>query len=190
MIAPVPNSAQLIWFSKMKKYAWLLILALSDQALADKLVLKIPGRGTLSFAAPQMRKLQESNEAGRYRYQATSVGTDNERFNLTVYVEKIDCHFGKSTKEVTRCFLEKSDLVPGVLKNSRSTLCREVSCDVTYLVETQVGEDKFVMFSFNAIRALRDEWLHVHFSATNPRKEDLSIVSEVQESFSFVDEKH
>lgn len=61
-----------------------------------------------------------------------------------MYVEPIDCHFGTLLKEVTRCFLEQSDLIPGIVKDTRGTSCDARRCEVVYVTAVTVKDSLVV----------------------------------------------
>jgi hypothetical protein len=166
----------------------LVLLAFASSAGAEPMTLVIAGNGTVTFDVPPMTKLDEVEEAGRYRYVASSIGQDDQRFNLSVFLEPTtDCHFGKDTKEITRCFLEKSDLQPGLVKESRRTTCFETYCVVYLGIAVQV-EDRLVrQLSVNLLFAYRDGWGHVHFSVLTPTDEDGPALEAFTRSLTFTE---
>jgi hypothetical protein len=124
------------------------------------------------------------HEAASYQYVASSVGHADERFNLSVYVEPISCHFGTSLKEVTRCFLEKSDLIPGIVKETRGTSCDERRCEVVYVTALKVKDSLVVQMHTNTVLVYGNRWVDVHFSVLSPTPEDKRVIRALADSLS------
>jgi hypothetical protein len=124
-------------------------------------------------------------DATHYQYLATSVGQQDGRFSVSVFIEPTECHFGKSTKEVTRCFLEKSDEIPGLVPESRKTECSERHCLVLYGIAFRNGQDEFRQLHANLIFAYRDGWAHVHLSIVKPTDDDIPLLTKFASSLSY-----
>jgi len=150
------------------------LLMVVTAAMAEPTTLTLPAGLILIFEAPPMTKLSEETEGGHYRYVASSVGSADERFNLSVSVEPISCHFGASMKDVTRCFLEKSDSIPGIVKQSRETGCDNTGCSVGYATPGQTH----IHFIFVHGR----DWADVHLSVTKPTTADNEVIQRFQGS--------
>ena len=164
----------------------LLLLALAaDAAFAEAVTLQLPAQRSLAFDAPPMTKLQEVSAAERYQYLASSVGQDDARFNLSVHVEPIDCRFGRSLQEVSRCFLEKSDLISGIVKKSRNTRCDARRCEVTYTTTAQTSEREVTQLNTHALLVDRDSWVDVHLSVISPTDADKLIFARFMDSLSY-----
>jgi hypothetical protein len=149
--------------------------------------LTLPEGASLSFDAPEIAKLKEVSESGRYQYLASSADGAEQLFSLSVYVDPIDCHFGESTREVTRCFLEKSDLIPGIIKDSRSTRCDEDRrCEVIYFTAIKVGESIVSQLHANTIFTYRGGWVDVHISVINPTGDYAKLMARFAGSLNFV----
>jgi hypothetical protein len=167
------------------RLACLAMLLASVTAGAETTILTLADGGHISFDAPSMTKVKEVRDAQRYEYLATSQGKEDERFNLSVYVEHTDCHFGSSTKEITRCFLEKSDSIPGLVPESRNTACLEKYCNVVYGVAGRIKDREFRQLHVNLLFAYRDGWAHVHLSILNPTDDDIPILTKLPTSLSY-----
>jgi hypothetical protein len=157
----------------MRRFVPLILLLLAADAWAEKTVLSIPGKGQISFEAPPLIKLKEVSGSSRYEYQASSAGTDKERVRVSVLVEPTECGYGQTTKDITRCFLEQSDQIPGLVKESRNTECSEQSCTVVYMVAAREAEKDFRQLHINLVFSYRKGWGHVHLSVVNPTEADV-----------------
>src|SRR4051812_38145028 len=125
----------------MKLPIFLGLVLLSGSAFSEVTSLDLPEKARITFDAPKMSKLKESNENGRYQYVASSVGEPDQRFNLSVYVEPVDwCRFGKSLEQVARCFIETLDSYPGIIKEADTPNCERKRCDVFYVLSSKAGE--------------------------------------------------
>ena len=172
----------------LKKSVLLVFLVLAaGPAAAEIMRLRLPGGVTLTFDAPPMNEIKQASEGGRYQYVASSVGNAAGRYNLSVYAEPISCGHGESTKQVTRCFLEKSDLIPGLMRQSRRTACDERSCSVTYATAVRVGDATVPQLHLNTIFAYPGKWVDVHFSILNPTDTDAGLMARLQESLRYED---
>lgn len=150
-------------------------------------LLTLPESASVSFDAPQIVKLKEVSDGGRYQYLASSVDGAEQGFNLSVYVDPIDCHFGESTREVTRCFLEKSDSIPGIVKESRSTRCDEDRrCEVIYFTTVKAGESIVRQLHANTIFTYRGRWVDIHISVINPTGDYAKLMARFAGSLNFV----
>ena len=88
---------------------------------------------------------------GRYQYVASSVGQSDQRFSLSVHVEPIDCRFGKSLKQVARCFIERLDSIQGVIKEADSPSCDRERCDVFYVLSAKTGDRTVRQLNLNSL---------------------------------------
>lgn len=157
----------------------LLVLVAATNAEAEPTSLLLPAGLMLTFEAPPMKKISEEKKGGSYRYVASSAGSADERFNLSVMVEPIDCKFGASVKDVTRCFLEKSDSLPGLVKQSRTTTCGTTGCSVGYATADQMH--------VHVIFVHGKDWADVHLSVTKPTTADTEAVQRFQGSLVYQD---
>jgi hypothetical protein len=175
----------------MKKIILLLVALVTDTAIAETVTLTLPGNASLSFDTPQMTKLKEVSKGGSYQYFASSIGSPDPRFNLSVYAEPISCHFGASLKEVTHCFLERSDLIPGIREETRSTRCDEQRCEVIYVTAAETEKSVVVQMHTNTILVYGKLWVDIHFSVTGLKREtqeeDKRTFAKLAGSLSFVE---
>jgi hypothetical protein len=158
------------------------LLIVSRQASAETTTLELPDQATLSFDAPKMSKLKEVSDGGRYEYQASSRGEADERFNLSVYVQPIDCPQGKSLKEVARCFFDGLKTIPGVVLESDSPSCSRRRCDILYITTVKLGDKTINQLHHNALYVYRGAWVDAHLSAVNPHREDAEIFARFEAS--------
>jgi hypothetical protein len=172
----------------MNRMLVLVFVLVADAASAEAMTLQLPGKASVTFDAPQVTKLKEITEGNRYQYLASSIEQEDKRFNLSVYVEPIDCHFGQSVMEVTRCFLEKSDLIPGMVKEVRKTTCDDRRCEVIYVTAVEVDGHRVVHIHQNSIFVYQNLWVDVHLSASPPRVEDNRIFARLAGTFSYQDQ--
>jgi len=162
----------------------LCVMLLAGSATAEPLTLQLPGNSSLSVDAPPMTRLKETSEGDRYQYVASSIDHADKRFNLSVFVDPITCYFGTSLKEVTRCFLEKSDLIPGMVKESRSTHCDEQRCEVVYVTGVKLNDRMVVQMHTNTILVYGNRWIDIHLSVVSPTDDDKRIFARLADSLS------
>lgn len=141
-------------------------------ACAEVTTLHLPEKASLTFESPKMSKLKEMTQDGRYQYAASSAGESDPRFNLSIYVEAIDCRYGKSVSQVARCFVEGLDSIPGVIKEADSPSCERQRCDVFYVLSRKVGERTIRQLHLNSLFVYGGRWVDVHLTVLNPVAED------------------
>jgi len=146
----------------------------------------LPEKATLFFQAPKMTKLKEASVGGRYQYTATSLGEPDERFNLSVYVEPIDCQYGKSLHDVTRCFVDRLNSIPGLKKGSDSPSCSKRRCDIFYVTTATLGDKIVRQLHVTSLFTYRGAWVDVHLSAVNPKSEDSDTFASFAASLEFM----
>lgn len=171
----------------MKLLTLVILLMVSLSAVAGTTKLALPENATLVFDAPTMTKAKEANDGSHYQYVATSLGGADERFNLSVNVEPIDCQYGMSLRDVARCFVDRLDSIPGIKKEADSPSCTRKRCDIFY-VTTEKSSDKQVrQLHFNSLFIYRGAWVDVHLSAVDPSSEDSSVFARFAASLKFVE---
>ena len=163
-----------------------LLLMISGHAAAETTTLLLPGKAELSFDVSKMTKLKETASGVRYQYLASSLGGD-ERVNLSVYVEPIECALGKSLKQVSRCFIERLDSVPGVVKESGTPNCTRRRCDIFYVTTVKAGEQVVRQLHLNSLFVYRGGWVDVHLSALRPGSDDSRTFAKFAASLRFVE---
>ncbi len=156
----------------MKRMIAILLMLVSVGAVAEPVTLLLPQKVTLSFDAPPMTKLREVSQENLFQYLASSAGSDDERFSLSIYVEPIDCQHGSKIKQIAECFLERSDQIPGINKESRSTRCDRSRCEIMYVTVVKAGETLIRQLHTNTLFTYGGEWVDVHFSVLNPAQTD------------------
>ncbi|HTE40982.1 MAG TPA: hypothetical protein VK629_09130 [Steroidobacteraceae bacterium] len=170
----------------MRQFVPLVLLLIAGNAWADKVTLTLPSNGKISFDAPATSKLKETIEAGRYQYVASSAGKADERFAVSVTVEPaIDCHHGKATKDITRCFLEKTDDMQGIVRESRRTECADKSCTVVYMLAYRDGDKDVRQLQVNVLFAYRKGWGRVLTSVDVPTEQDVINLMAFPSSLSY-----
>jgi len=160
----------------MKIQAALLLILTSFTGVGEATTLSLPDNATLTFDAPPMNKVVETTEGATYKYLATSAGSADDRFNLSVYVEPINCDFGKSTKKVTECFLKRTEKIPGIHLESRSNSCGRGRCEVMYATTANVGNRQVRQLHVHAIFTYRGKWVDLHISVLNPTQGDSNLL--------------
>jgi hypothetical protein len=163
------------------------LLLISGGAAGEMATLRLPENATITFDAPKMSKLREMAEHGRYQYVASSVGQADQRFTLSVHVEPIDCRFGKSLEQVARCFNERLDSIPGVIKEADSPSCDRKRCDVFYVLSTKTGDRTVRQLNLNSLFVYGGAWVDVHLSVLNPVAEDAQRLARFAASLKFAE---
>ena len=171
----------------MKTLAIAVLLLVSRHAVGETTTLSLPEGAALAFEGPKMVTLKEVNEDGRYQYVAASLGGTDTRFNLSVHVEPIDCQHGKSLKDVTRCFTDRMDQIPGVIKDSSSPHCDRRRCEIFYGMKMKVGEKTVLQLHANTLFTYRGAWVDVHFSALNPDAKDSKVLAHFASTLKFAE---
>ncbi len=161
------------------------LVFLSGNAFSEVTSLNLPERARITFDSPKMSKLKESNENGRYRYVASSVGEPDQRFNLSIYVEPVDCKYGKSLEQVARCFMERLDSLPGVTKEADAPSCERTRCDFMYVLSQRGGDRMIRQLNLNSLFVYGGKWIDVHMSVLNPVAEDAQILARFAASLKF-----
>jgi len=157
----------------MKHPAAALLILLSGPVMAETTLI-LPAGAELHLDVSTLTKLEEESSADRYRYVATSLWGD-QRFNLSVHVEPIDCKYGKSLKQVSRCFVERLDSLPGVIKEADDMDCRRNRCDILYVTNVKLDQGMVRQLHFNGLFVYRGGWVDVHLTALNPTADDSNV---------------
>lgn len=155
----------------MKLLTLVILLTVSLSAAADTAQLALPENASLVFDAPKMTKLSEASDGSHYKYLATSLGEDGG-FNLSVYVEPIDCHYGKSLRDVARCFVDRLNAIPAIKIEEDSPDCSRKRCDIIYVTTEKLGGRQVRQLHINSLFIYRGAWVDVHVSVVNPNDEN------------------
>jgi hypothetical protein len=158
---------------------------LSGNALSEVTTLRLPESALITFDAPKMSRLKESNENGQYRFVASSVGQPDQRFNLSIHVEPADCRYGKALEEVARCFMERLDSMPGIVKETDRPSCERNRCDVLYVLSHKAGDRIIRQLNLNSMFVYGGKWVDVHLSVVNPVAEDAQRLARFATSLKF-----
>jgi hypothetical protein len=170
----------------MKLLALVILLLVSLSAAAGTTTLVLPGNTTLIFDAPEMTKVKEASDGSHYQYVATSLGGADERFNLSVYVEPIDCQYGKSLRDVARCFTDRLASTPGIATEEDSPSCSRKRCDIFYVTTDKSGEKQVRQLHVNSLFIYLDTWVDVHFSVVDPNSEDSKVMARFAATLKFM----
>jgi hypothetical protein len=170
----------------MKLLTLVILLLVSLSAAAGTTTLALPGNTTLIFDAPEMTKVKEASDGSHYQYVATSLGGADERFNLSVNVEPIDCQYGKSLRDVARCFTDRLASIPGLVKEEDSPSCSRKRCDIYYVTTEKSGEKQIRQLHINSLFIYLDTWVDVHFSVVDPNSEDSKVMARFEAALKFM----
>ena len=112
------------------RYLAVVLITFCTDVFADQVKIEIPGRSwSAQFEAPALTKLEESSEGGTYRYRASA-----GRLNLSLIVEAPGCSGGDSKEDNYKCFAQKIDRVPGLVKQTYSAVPGKRAIEVGYLM--------------------------------------------------------
>ena len=168
----------------MKRLIAVALFVCSQAALADDMVLKIPGEAwSIRLQAPAMQEINQPDEPPSHVYTGNA-----GRFNLSLYVEKPDCDGGDSRENLAQCFVKKVQRNPYIVKGTLANNPAAGGVLITYLMEVPVHGQKIRAFNSHYVFAHNGMWGDLHISVVKATDEDFATVGDVIRSIEFVED--
>lgn len=156
-------------------------------ALAEPLTLTLPDNGKLTVDVPPMVKLAETANGPSYTYKASSFGSGEPHFNLSVFVEPKACNGASSHKEVLNCFIAKGKTSPTLEMEIKGSNCTEKYCLIVAGYKMRSNGARLPQIHSNLLYAYRGGWVDIHFSVTQPTPDDAKILQAFGMGVNYVD---
>ncbi len=170
---------------KITQYIALLFFFATGMAIAEPATIRIPDQNwKISFDAPVLRKMKESNSPNQYMY----FGNAN-LFNLSLYVETPTCAGGNTHEDFFKCYWPKTSKLAMIKQASVTTSCSEKYCKIAYDAEVTIQGNAIRQRSMNFLFAYRGKWVDVHVSVINPTEEDLALLKKFEASLSYSEDQ-
>lgn len=154
---------------------------LATPALADPTTLTIPNQGWhVTFDAPPLTKLEESNTPIRYKYRAGA-----GRFNLSLFVELPGCNGGTTHKAVYDCLWPMMTNNPMLIKSSAVATSTPNFYKIESDAEAKTQNETIRMRNVNYLFYYRGKWMDLHISILQPSSTDLAYLANFEKSLTY-----
>lgn len=156
------------------------MLAMTASAASNRL--PIPGENwAVTFQGPDLLKVKETSYAQRYAYVANA-----GKLNVSLNVNKPDCPGNTDNDSLVKCFGEKMQQNPYIVKHSMTTQMMSDGVLISYSMEMPIGNKTLRTANLHRLFSHQGKWVNLHVSVVDPAKGEAKTASDLAESVAIV----
>lgn len=149
--------------------------------LAEPAVINVPSLGwTVKFDAPSTKVLKEESSATAYYYSSNA-----GNFNLSLFIGKPNCAGDTDLEAYFKCFAEKAEKVPGIVKQSVRVNKITNGVQFSYLTYVPIDGKATKVLNTHLLFASKGMWGDLHGSVIKPSIEDISMLMGLGDKFEY-----